>query len=296
MGTYSIDFWRKLMKKYLKALLPMVGIVTIVVATDSANGATITEDFQSSSLGSTTPPAGWSLVSVSGPSAYETTVGNGGAGLGGQISGNHPQNASTIPAGYVVNSGGVAFDTTKPISGSFDFFIPEAGNYSSAMFMVGDIQTGISGTAAGEWLGMFLRERTFGARAQVIAGDESVLFDGNGDNQYRIDTNQWIEAAFTWTPTAGTTGDFSFEWTYPAQPNRGPMTVTGYTFDSEQAFFGFGTGGYFGGTHQGVFDNINITGTEFSDAVVPEPAAIAIWSLLGLGLAGQVRRRRKTRK
>lgn len=258
----------------------------MLVAVNSANAANISINFEGETLGSTTPPAGWSFVPVAGTSSYVVTAGNGG-GLAGQVTGNHPSNSSTIPAGYMVNSGGVAFDATQPISGTFDFFIPEAGNYSSALFMIGDIQTGITQTTAGEWLGMFLRERTFGARAQLTAGDGSTLFNGDGNNQYRIDTNQWINADFTWTPTSGTTGDFSFEWTYPSQPNRGPMTVTGYTFASDEAWFGFGSGGYFNNDHSGRFDNISITGTEIVNFNMEATGSAGNWTIDNNGGQGE---------
>lgn len=274
-------------------LLLAIAVVAPLAFGTTANAAMISQDFEGETLGSTTPPAGWSLVPVAGTSSYVVTAGNGG-GLAGEVTGNHPATSSTIPAGYVVNSGGVAFDTTQPISGTFDFYISEAGNYSSALFMVGDIQTGISQTAAGEWLGMFLRERTFGARAGLTAGDGSVLFNGSGSNQYQIETNQWYAATFAWTPTAGQTGDFTFSWT-GAQGPKGPMTATGYTFDSAQAWFGFGSGGYYSNSHSGRFDNISITGTEFSTGpkIIPEPTTLLVWSLLaGLGVGLGWRRRK----
>lgn len=239
-------------------------LVVLAGAVGTAQAATITEDFE----GVTAPslPAGWQTV---------------GAGLTTDTNGN-PTNSLNVAGGgtnYLVNSG-AAFDATQAISGTFDFYVVENGNYSNINFFIGDVQDGLTGASAGEFLKMDLRERTFGARANIFDGAGTKVFTGDGNNQYRIDTNLWINASFTWTPTSGTTGDFSFEWTYPAQPNRGPMTVNGYTFDSNEIFFGFGTQ-----DDPARFDNISITGNE-----VPEPGSLALLGLGGLLIASHRRR------
>ena len=139
---------------------------------------------------------------------------------------------------------------------------------------------------------------------QGPASNRWAFFYGNGcDNTYRIDSNQWETANFTWTPTGINTGDFSISWTAPANAplSRGPMTVTGFTFDSNEIYFGFGTGRDLvglvtsGTPGNGVvrIDNISITGSEI---FVPEPASIVVWSFLGLGLAGFAVRGRRSRK
>lgn len=268
----------------LRRIACAIAVLAMSIGISSANAATMSQDFESGSLGSTTPPAGWSLNPVAGTSAYLTTTGANGTGLGGQITGNHPQNGSTIPAGYVVNDGGVPFDATQPISGTFDFYVQEAGNYSSAMFLLGDIQNGIAQNDGGEYLGMFLRRATFGARAGIIDGAGAML---DTANNYRISSNTWYTADFTWTPTSGTTGDFSYSVNYST-----PWTASysGFTFNSPDAYFGFGTGGYYSSDHTGIFDNISITGT-----AVPEPSTFALSAFGLLGFAFVAGRRRQRR-
>lgn len=268
----------------------IVAIVSsaLLIGINSSQAALISEDFEGSFLGSTTPPTGWALNHVAGTSSYETSLGKDDLGLGGQITGNHPSNGSTLPAGYVVNSDGIAFDATKPISGSFDFWIEEAGNYSSGIFMFGDIQNGIAQNDAGEFLGLFLRERTFGARAAITDGAGATLAT---DSANRIESQYWITSDFVWTPTSGTTGDLSFSVEAHASNSAWTETVTGYTFNTKDAFFGFGTGGYFSGEHTLRIDNISITGTEVPSGI-PEPATAALGLLALAGLGVTTRRRR----
>ena len=250
-------------KKLTPYLLTFLGLNSLIQA------ATIIDNFESG-LG------GWTQVGT-------------GSGVFGTAAGNGSTTAATIdwngsnqgnPGAYLVNSG-VAFDATQTFSGTFDFFLPENGNDMRVNFIVGDIQNGITGTA-GEFLNFYGNERTFGRRAQLRDGAGTILFDGDGNNQYRIDTNNWITASFSWTPTSGTTGDFSISWTYPAQPNRGPMTTTGYTFTSNEVYFGFGTGQP---STVVSIDNINITGT-----AIPEPSVALLG---GLGTLLLLRRRNR---
>lgn len=235
---------------------------------------TITEDFEGE-LTDGSAPGGWSVIDT-GTGVYTTSAGTGNPGQSASITFASRGNSNT-PSVYLVN-GGDGFDVTQGITGTFDFYLIEGGNYSNLNFIFGDVQDGLSG-AAGEYLNVFLDEIQFGSRADIYNGAGALLFDGSANNTYRMDTGVWISATFSWTPTSGATGDFSFSWTYPAQPNRGPMTVTGYTFDSAEAFFGFG-----GGDTSGYFDNISITGT-----AVPEPAAALLGALGSLIL---LRRRR----
>lgn len=260
----------------------MLALVTLAVlmGINSANAALISEDFEGSTLGSTTPPDGWALNQVAGTSSYLTSTGANGLGLGGQITGNHPQNPSTMPAGYVVNSGSGALNTAKGISGSFDFWVEEEGNYSSGIFMFGDINSGIAQNDPGEFLGLFLREQTFGARASITDGAGAELATNNNN---RINSNTWYTAMFSWTPTSGTTGDISISVNY--SPTPWTETYSGFTFNKEEAYFAFGTGGYFSNEHTMRVDNIVINGT-----FIPEPTTATL-GLVTLGALAMRRRR-----
>lgn len=235
--------------KTLSALL-----IAGCVSSNFATAATILQNFE----GVTVPaiPTGWEAVG-----SGITTANNGNPG--------NSVNAAGGSTGYLVNTG-VGFDATESITGTFDFYIVENGNYTNGSFFFGDVQSGLS-TTAGDHLRVDLREKTFGARANIIDADGTTVFSGAGNNLYEIVTNTWYSASFSWTPTSGSTGNFSFSW----GAAEGPMTVTGYTLNSSEVFFGFGTV-----DDPARFDNISITGTEF--VPVPEPNMFALAGLGGV--------------
>ncbi len=192
-----------------------------------------------------------------------------------------------MPGGYLLNSGGTAFDATQSITGTFDYQFERDStlNYIGGTFLMGNITSasGLTGDA-GQFVGAAMGRNTFGNRTFVI--------DGSGDttgSTGAIDIRDelvWRTVTFSWTPTSGTTGDF--EYTMTNQRNGGTNTVsrTGLTLASNEVFFAFGTAPSSGNiTPTSYYDNINITGTE----IIPEPST----ALLGaLGVLALMRRRR----
>jgi len=219
-----------------------------------ASAETISEDFEAATAGVTnTPPAGWQISGSVENGYYVTSPNLGNPNKCAFLDWTGTTQVS--PGIYMVNSG-AAFDATKAISGSFHFFVNEEGNYSTINFILGDVQDGLV-SSAGAFINVYLDEIQFGSRAQIYDGAGGLLFNGDGNNTYTINSGQWCyDATFTWTPTNGTTGDFSFSWKSADGTQRGPMTVTGYTFDNPEVYFGFGTGKV-----AGRFDNISITGS-----------------------------------
>lgn len=241
-----------------KLTTTLMAIAAVALLAAPAGAETIAEDFESV----TTPdlPSGWQAV---------------GSGVTTDANGN-PGNAVNAASGqnYLVNSG-VGFDATADISGSFDFYIVESGGfYDNGAFFFGDVQSAL-GSSAGDHLRIDLFEKSFGARANILDADGTTLFDGSDDNNYEIATDTWYGAEFTWTAA---TGDFSFSW----GGTEGPMTVSSYSLNSSEVFFGFGTV-----EDPARFDNIEITGT-----AIPEPTSLGLLGLGGLALLSGRRRRR----
>ena len=58
---------------------------------------TITEDFETLSIGSTTPPAGWSYIDVTGLPNNSYSITNGFAGVGARFTGDNSVNANQPP-------------------------------------------------------------------------------------------------------------------------------------------------------------------------------------------------------
>ena len=106
-----------------------------------------------------------------------------------------------------------------------------------------------------------------------------------------MSTNTWYSADFSWTPSSGTTGTFTYTVNNTSGTKLFSLTATGFILDSKDVYFGFGNSSP-ETTGNGTFDNISITGTAVG-TTVPEPASLGLLSLGGLGLL-LLGKRRKT--
>jgi autotransporter-associated beta strand protein len=227
---------------------------------------TVSQDFEGAT--GDIPPTGWAVIGAGANGSYTNASATGNPGVSANLDWT---GSNQLAPGVYITYTNVSFDASKSISGSFDFYVNEEGNYSSANFIFGDVKDGLAGTTAGEFINAYLNEIQFGQRARVYDSAGTVLFNGDGNNNYEINTSAWMtNAVFTWNPTNGITGDFSFSWETATGQEKGPMTVTGYTFDEKKAFLGFGTGDV-----AARFDNISLSGTVFTvESVPPEVANI----------------------
>lgn len=240
--------------------------------------AAIIEDFESQTADSTTPPSGWSLVTVAGTGSYKTTSagqgsnGSGGsAGLAGQVSADAFV-GTNLPGAYLVNS--FVFDVTQAINGSFDVYAVQEGTSDDVAMVFGNIGSGFAGATAGDFLSAKFLE---GTGDDALADSNNVTLANYFTTGFEDDT--WYHATFSWTPTSGTTGDFSITLTDFGATTVSTMSTTGYTFNSSSAQFGFGS------VNDTIrFDNVNI-------AAIPEPSTLCLVGLAALGLIGLGRRR-----
>ena len=242
-----------------------------------STAASIVQNFEGSSAGSGTPPAGWSLVTEAGSPTYATSsagAGSDGAGSSSGLGGRVFSSAFVVadhPGAYLVNSIHLAVTTT--ITGSFDFLIVTEGSFDDAVFVIGDVANGITGSSNGELLSVKFYE-----------GADQTLNDGTGADT-RLDAasisglanDTWYRASFTWTPTSGTTGDFSIT-VNDFSSNLYTLSTTGFAFDVANAQVGFGSV-----NDTMIFDNVSIADS------IPEPSSVLL-SVLGVGLL--LRRRR----
>ncbi|MCG8585951.1 MAG: PEP-CTERM sorting domain-containing protein [Pirellulales bacterium] len=254
---------------------------------DSTQAATVVENFESQTPGSSTIPAGWSLITASGapdtPSYATSAAGDGsdGAGASSGLAGvvstgpDSISGKSDMPTGLLVNT--TDFDLTSALTGTFDFLIQSDGDFDDVVFTIGAIADGITTTTADELLTVKFTEGT----------QLSALTDGTGDATNRFDTNAtstptdtWFTASVIWTPTSGTTGDFSITIN-DFSSDLFTLSTTGFTFGSATAQIGFGS----------VNDTIRFDNVNFA-TVVPEPSSLTLAALGIVGLSLRPRRRR----
>ena len=251
-------------------------LLTLLGLTGLSHAATIVDDFESG-LG------GWIQINDGNGTIGTSTGSNHPNSTGSSTSASINYGTDQVtPGAYLVNQG-TAFDVTQAFSGTFDFYVNEEGNYSAGNFIIGDVQSGITGLA-GEFINFQLDEKQFGSRADLHDGDGS-LINGNSaaNNNWEIFTNEWNQASFSWTPTSGTSGTMEFSWVRfngTTEPGWSGSEAFTYTFNSNEIYFGFGSG-----DSETRFDNINITGT-----AIPEPS-VALLS--GIGFLMLLRRKKR---
>ena len=234
----------------------------------SARAEVVTQDFEGVTAGSTTPPTGWSAVTVTGQSgSYTATasgLGSNGTGGSSGLAGQFISTYTSFPGLYLVNSGAAnSLDVRWAITGSYDVKMTSDA-YGSCGFLLGDIASGLPGTAGG-LLEVVNKQSTYGNDPeQIINGAGTALFtQASGGN--RVTAGTWYRISFTWTPTVAATGNFTYTVnTYSAGAWHASYSgsITGFTFAKPQAFFGFGNMR----APSTVFDNINITGTAYGTA------------------------------
>ena len=242
---------------------------------------TISLDFESQFAFSSTVPSGWGFLDTGrGTSGnYFATADGGGVasdgtsidtGLAGVITAGPNTHGGRLPVSMLVNSGSaLGFDVNQNITGSYDFKYTPSSAYDSSAFLFGDLKSGaISGSSAGQLLEFYHSRGGYGnAPPSFIDGAANSLQSGGSNFN---SNNTWYRVGFTWTATGAKSGNLSVtstRWNGSTFASHGNYTYNGFTFDSNEAYFGF-TDLYAADT---TFDNISITGE-----LVPEPSHLAL--------------------
>jgi len=251
--------------------------LTLVLAAVTAGAATISLDFESETANSATVPTGWALQSTPGGTAvYRTTpAGQGSNGLGGntglagQISCTAGPSNTQYPGAYLASTTNV--DLTKAFSGTFDFRIVHESTYDDVGFLLGAVGDGlnVTGGSAGEFV---YAKFTEGGGGKLLK--DGLIGDLDAVNASLVD-DTWYHAVVAWTPTSGTTGDFSITVS-DFSSDVFSLSTTGFTFDSAEGQIGFGS----------VNDTMRVDNVSFT----PEPASL---TLLAIGGLLAIRRRRR---
>ncbi len=238
-----------------KTLVLTAVVLLVTLLATPAGADTIVEDFQShTATGETAPPAGWTLIdtagAVEGYLSVDSSVGAGGhTGFAGQVSSlNYVHGA--LPGAYIVHS--TAFDPKQSIVGSFSLLIPNEDVNDDALFIMGDVGSGLT-LNANDALCLKLIETGAVDPSRLHDGAGSVLDAQSGS---RIPNDTWHRVSFSWMPTSGSTGKFRariFESSTGNAVGSTAFTENGFTFAPSSVQFGFGSV-----NDKGRFDNINI--------------------------------------
>ena len=248
----------------------------------------VTENFEGSSAGSATPPAGWSLVNKTGSPSYATSaagLGSNGAGGSAGLAGRVSSTAfvdTNLAGGYLVNH--TAFSLSSQVTGTFDFQIVHEDVYDDVTFMLGALADGYDKTALGNGTpGEFLTVKLTEAASEGVSNsisngygrDQTATNDRLGQlvtNNILLADDTWYRARVTWIPTSGTTGDFSITVS-DFSTNLFTLTKTGFTFSSANGNIGFGS----------VNDTVRFDNINFTDEIVDVSQEGAIVSLNQIG-------------
>jgi hypothetical protein len=230
---------------------------------------TVSLDFESETAGSTTVPSSWSYTTVGAGKSYTTTAdglgsnGSGGnSGLGGVLVSDNATHGTVLPNAFLLNSGTPAgFDTSKAITGTYDFKHAHASAYDSSAFLFGDIKAAsFPKTDPGQFLLAYHANGGYGNQPnRIVSGTETDLASGIAGHA----DNTWYRVTFSWTPTDGTKGNFT--WTSKQLSNNATiasLTANGVTLTPAGAYLGFADL-Y---APSATFDNISVTGTDFAGA------------------------------
>jgi len=182
----------------------IVLLVTVLTLPAVVGAMSIRQDFESQTLPSTdTPPAGWTFINPENQagSFYEAVTDNGS--IVGRIKADVVVNGF-YPAGYIASTTSVS--AQLPFSGTFDMFLEDEGDWSDGVFMIGDIAEGLTADY------YFIKYQ--GASGTTLVYDSDypddsrvIMFDTGLGVQFAT----WYTTSFSWVPTDGTTGTFSFE-------------------------------------------------------------------------------------